>query len=197
MSLNPKQAKFVEEYLKDLNATQAATRAGYSPRSAEVTGCRLLGNAKVAEAVQKAMAARSKRTEITADRVLSELAKIGFADVRRIFTPGGSLLSPVDMDEEIAAAVQSVEVVERPKRNADGEVEIEHVRKVRLNDKLGALTQIGRHLGMFTDKTEHSGAVQHDHGFVDKPPPETREEWLERRSRELSRDVGSAAGSSD
>lgn len=155
--LNPKQAAFVEEYLKDLNATQAAIRAGYSARTAEAQGSRLLSHVKVAEAVQAAKDARSKRTEITADRVLQELAKIGFADVRRIFAPGGSLLSPTDMDDDTAAAVQSVEVVERPRRNADGEVEIEQIKKVRLNDKLGALTQMGRHLGMFTDKTELTG----------------------------------------
>lgn len=152
--MTPKQARFVEEYLIDLNATQAATRAGYSAATAAEQASRLLTNVKIADAVKAAQLARSERTEITADRVLKEMAKIGFSDVRRMFTPGGSLLSPTEMDDDMAAAVQAIEVIEKPRRDADGNVEIEHVKKIRLNDKLGALTQIGRHLGMFTDKLE-------------------------------------------
>ncbi len=75
MSLTPKQACFVEEYLIDLNATQAAIRAGYSPKTAEVQGSRLLGNVTVREAVEAGMKARSKRTEITQDEVIEGLKK--------------------------------------------------------------------------------------------------------------------------
>src|ERR1700740_973734 len=160
MSLTPKQAQFVREYLTDLNATQAAMRAGYSARTAEVQGCRLLSNVKIAEAVQFAMEARSKRTEITADRVLEEFAKIGFADVRKIFTAGGALLSPADMDDATAATIASVEVVTRRLPGAEGEAaDVEYVHKVKAWDKVSALTHIGRHLGMFKDKVEHSFEV--------------------------------------
>lgn len=152
--MTPKQQRFVDEYLIDLNATQAAIRAGYSARTAASIGEENLRKPEIAAIVAEQMAKRSARTEITADRVLQELARIGFADVRRIFTPGGGLLTPTDMDDDTAAAVASVEVVERPRRNEAGEVEIEHVRKIKLNDKLGALTQMGRHLGLFTDKLE-------------------------------------------
>jgi phage terminase small subunit len=157
--MTPKQQLFVNEYLIDLNATQAAIRCGYSAKTAEAQGSRLLRNVKIAAAVEKAMAQRAERTEITADRVLQELAKIGFSDVRKIFTAGGALLNPVDMDDEMAAAVQSVEVITR--RKPGDEKEVEEVHKIKLNDKLGALTQIGRHLGMFTDKSEvkHSGGL--------------------------------------
>lgn len=157
--LNDKQARFVEEYLVDLSATQAAIRAGYSARTAYAQGSRLLSHVEVAAAIRTAMDARAARTEITQERVLTELAKIGFADVRRLFTPTGGMVPPSDLDDDIAPAVSSIEVVERPIRNADGEIEVEHVRKVRLNDKLGALTQIGRHLGMFLDKVELSGRI--------------------------------------
>lgn len=74
--LTPKQAAFAREYLVDLNATQAAIRAGYAPRSAEMTGSRLLRNDKVAAAVQKAMDARSQRTELTADKVLRDIEEV-------------------------------------------------------------------------------------------------------------------------
>ena len=74
-SLTPKQARFVAEYLVDLNATQGAIRAGYSAKTAEVQGSRLLGNVKVREAVEAGMKARSKRTEITQDEVIQGLKK--------------------------------------------------------------------------------------------------------------------------
>lgn len=157
MALTPKQARFVEEYLVDLNASAAAERAGYSPRTAYSIGGQLLAKPEVAAALEAAKAARSERTAITADRVLEELGRIGFSDVRMMFTPGGSLLVPTDLSDEIAPAVQSVEAVERPRRNEAGEVEIEMVRKVRLHDKLGALTLIAKHLGMITERRELSG----------------------------------------
>ncbi len=75
MSLTPKQQRFVAEYLVDLNATQGAIRAGYSAKTAEVQGSRLLGNVKVREAVEAGMKARSKRTEITQDEVIQGLKK--------------------------------------------------------------------------------------------------------------------------
>lgn len=83
MALTPKQKRFVDEYLIDLNATQAAIRAGYSKRTAEWIGPQLLGKTHVSEAVTERMRARELRTEITQDRVLQELAKIAFSDIRR------------------------------------------------------------------------------------------------------------------
>jgi phage terminase small subunit len=89
--LGPRQARFVEEYLLDANAKQAAIRAGYSPKTAEAQGSRLLSNAKVHRAVAARMAERSKRTEVTADRALLEIARIGFSDLRRVFDEDGRL----------------------------------------------------------------------------------------------------------
>lgn len=168
MALSPKQAQFVSEYLIDLNATQAAIRTGYSARTARQQAARLLADVNIAAAVELGLAERSKRTEITADRVLQELAKIGFADVRKLFTPGGHLLSPTDMDDDTAATIASVEVVTRRLPGASDDMEdqghggalkrggseVEYIHKIKSWDKLGALTQIGRHLGMFTDKLE-------------------------------------------
>ena len=160
MSLTAKQAAFVREYLIDLNATQAAIRAGYSKRTAGQIGEENLRKPEIAAELKKAMDERAARTEITADRVLAELAKIGFADIRKVFTPGGGLLPPSDMDDETAASVASVEVVTKRLPGTDGEeAEVEYVHKIKAWDKLGALTQLGRHLGLFSDKVEHSGAV--------------------------------------
>lgn len=155
MTLTPKQQRFVEEYLVDLNGTQAAIRAGYSPKGASVQACRLLALAKVQAAIQAGREALSRRTEITADAVLKELAKIGFADIRNIFREDGSLMAPTDMPDEIACAVASVEVVTVSK----GEGMVEHVAKVKLADKRAALVDLGKHLGLFTTKHEVSGPV--------------------------------------
>ncbi len=78
MALTPKQQRFVEEYLVDLNATQAAIRAGYAPKNADKQGSQLLGKPRVSEAIQEAMKKRSKRTEITQDKVLNEIASNAF-----------------------------------------------------------------------------------------------------------------------
>lgn len=158
MALTPKQATFVREYLIDMNATQAAIRAGYSVKTAHVIGDETLKKPVVAEMIAQAQAERAKRTEITADRVLKEFAKLGFSDVRRIFSVDtGELQNVTDMDDETAAAVQSVEVITR--RIPGDEKHVEHVHKIKLADKIGALTQIGRHLGMFTDRVEHGGSL--------------------------------------
>lgn len=156
MALTAKQRRFGEEYLIDLNATQAAIRAGYSERTAYSIGEENLKKPEIAEFIAERQAERSKRTEITADRVLQEFAKIGFGDLRRIFTESGGLRLPTEMDDETAASVASIEVVVRPSGmvDGDGNREVEHVHKIKAWDKVAALTQMGRHLGMFNDKLE-------------------------------------------
>ncbi len=158
-SLNAKQARFVEEYLIDLNATQAAIRAGYSEKGAEVQGHRMLSNVKIAAAVAEAQACRADRTEITVDRVLRELSRVGMSDVRKLFTADGALRSIQDLDDDTAAALASVEVVtKRLPGNGDDPPEVEYVHKMKFWDKNSALEKIGKHLGMFIERHEHTGA---------------------------------------
>src|SRR5689334_19926091 len=152
MPLNERQARFVAEYLLDLNATQAAIRAGYSTRSAYSTGERMLRNAEVAAAIAEAQAARSRRTEVTADRVVLELARVAFGDPRRVMEwgPGGVKLRPSAelTDEEAAIVAEASQTV----TEAGGTV------RLRAVDKLGALKLLGQHLGMFGEKAD-AGAV--------------------------------------
>ena len=79
-----KQQRFCEEYIVDLNATQAAIRAGYAAKAAYSQGQRLLKNVEVENYIDQLKAEQSKRTGITADRVLDELAKLGFADMSEV-----------------------------------------------------------------------------------------------------------------
>lgn len=157
-ALAPMQRRFVGEYLVDLNGTQAAIRAGYSEKTARVKAAQLMALPHVMEAIEAGMARRAERTEITQDRVLQELARVGFSDIRKLFTENGSLKRPEEWDDDAAAFVSSVEVVIRKVPGGE-EDEVEHVHKVKLWDKNSALEKIARHLGMLNDKmkVEHSG----------------------------------------
>ena len=143
--LTPKQRRFVDEYLIDLNATQAAIRAGYSPKYADREGHRLVENSRVSAAIDKAKAERSRRTGITADRVLQELAKIAFVNAADVIGNDGSLIHGAGRDD--TAAIQSVKVKTIPTEEGDI-VE----QEVRLYDKTRNLELLGRHLGLFNDK---------------------------------------------
>src|ERR1700746_3486508 len=102
--LTPKQSRFVEEYLVDLNGKQAAIRAGYSANTAEVQASRLLRIVKIQVALSAAMRARSRNTEVTPDRVLAELAKIGFANMRDYWPKEGETVDLHRLDQELTAA---------------------------------------------------------------------------------------------
>lgn len=176
MNLTPKQALFVQEYLIDLNGKQAAIRAGYSEKTAEVQASRLLSYAKVAEAVRFAQEARAERTGVTADRVLEEFAKVAFTDLADVtdwgvkevalgFDEDGKRLRAEDIGDAVVVRYEQAPFITPINRDdltpaaraAVSEVSLgKEGFKIKLHDKVGALTQIGRHLGMFTDKTEVS-----------------------------------------
>lgn len=158
--LNKKQAQFVKEYLIDLNATQASIRAGYSHKTAEWIGHQLLKKTHVAEAVRYEMEARAKRTEISADRVLAEYAKLAFLDPRRFYDDDGNLIPVHKLPEDVAAALAGMDVItERFGKDADGSAEFATVRKIKFADKKAALDSVARHLGMFNDKISVDGNV--------------------------------------
>ncbi|MFM9860703.1 terminase small subunit [Pseudoxanthobacter sp. M-2] len=146
--LTPRQARFVQEYLVDLNATRAAIRAGYSPRSAETNGNRMLRNAQVAAAVEAAMAERQIRTEITADRVIRELAKIAFLDPRKFFRPDGSLVPIHELDDDTAAGLAALDIAVHVGDDGD----VTKTAKIKIADKRAALVDLGKHLGLFDPK---------------------------------------------
>lgn len=143
--LTNKQRRFVEEYLVDLNATQAAIRAGYSVNNAGDIGSELLRKTRVSQAVKEAMAKQSKRTGVSADRVIRELAKIAFLNSADFITENGKLKEGVSRDD--MAAVSSIKIKEIP--TASGLV-VE--REVKLYDKLRAMELLGKHLAMFSEK---------------------------------------------
>ena len=145
--MTKKQKRFVEEYLIDLNATQAAIRAGYSPATAKEIGCENLTKPNIAAAISQAMAERSKRTGINQDRVLQELARIGFAKITDVVDPETAKIKSDASDDDLAC-IQSIKI----KPNEFGTE-----REVKLYDKKSALVDLGKHLGLFKDKLELNG----------------------------------------
>ena len=149
--MTKKQKRFVEEYLVDLNATQAAIRAGYKAGSAQRAseiGSELLQKTPVSDAIAKAMAERSKRTGISQDRVIQELARIAFVNPQNVINPKDASVK-ADATEDDLACIQSVKV-----KTTNGSKGKSIEREVRLNDKMKALELLGKHLGMFKDKLE-------------------------------------------
>ena len=146
--MTKKQKLFVEEYLIDLNATQAAIRAGYSAKTAQEQASRLLSNVMVQGSIAKAMAERSKRTGINQDRVIQELARITFVNPQNVIDSEDASVRE-DATEDDLACIQSVKV-----KTMSGEKGSSVEREVRLNDKMKALELLGKHLGMFKDKLE-------------------------------------------
>lgn len=143
-----KQKRFVEEYLIDLNATQAAIRAGYKVDNARQTATENLKKPYISEAIEKALAERSRRTGINQDRVVQELAKIAFVNITDIVNNNCEIRP--DVDEADLAAIESVKVKTIPTKNGETGVE----REVKISSKLKALELLGKHLGMWNDKLD-------------------------------------------
>lgn len=149
IGLTEKQKLFCEEYLLDLNATNAAIRAGYSPESAADIASENMQKPHIKAAIDKRMAERSARLGVTQDRVLTELAKIAFAAPCEVIDfESGEIL-----DKERAAAIASIKIKQIPTR--EGETITE--RDIRFVDRVKALELCGKHVGMFKDKVELSG----------------------------------------
>lgn len=153
--LSHMQRQFVDEYLIDLNASKAALRAGYSPKTAERIGSELVRHPKILAEIEKAMEKRAARTNITADRILQELARVAFFDIRRLYDKDGNLKKPADLDDETAAALSALETIEQLNSESGGSPAV--TKKIKTFDKISALTLAMRHLGMLRDKVEHSG----------------------------------------
>jgi phage terminase small subunit len=183
-NLTNKQRLFVAEYLVDLNATRAATRAGYSIKNADKIGPENLRKPKIQKAIQEQMDARENRTLITADKVLEELAKIGFsnlADYIQVQRDGTAYVDLSELTREQAAAVQEITVDEYAEGSGE---DVRLVKKVKLKliDKIRALELIGKHLAMWVERHEHTGK---DGGPIQAEVTEMAPEERERRIAEL------------
>jgi len=158
--LNDKQQTFVDEYLIDLNATQAALRAGYSERTAYSQGQRLLKHVEVQKAIQQAQQERRRRTQVDADRVLLELSRIAFSDVMEHYTTDdfGQLSLAEGAPQGASAAVSSIKRKVRTFTTKEGDSDTTYEVEYKVWDKNTALTNLGKHLGLFVERHEVTGA---------------------------------------
>lgn len=153
-SLNPKQALFVHEYLVDLNGKQAAIRAGYTERSAEVTASKLLRVPKVKAAVDALLAKRKAKLELKAERLDEELARACFFDPARLVTEDGRRLDLHELDEDTRRAIRSVEIEELWEGRGEDRAQVGQLVKIRAEPKVEALSLAYKRLGLLREKVD-------------------------------------------
>lgn len=146
--MTPKQLRFIGEYLTDLNATQAAIRAGYSRKRADAIGYENLRKPEIVAAISERMKDREQRTEVTQDKTLRELARIAFFDPRALFRSDGAPIPIAELDADTAAAIASFDV------GLDGSI------KYRFCDKNSALDKLAKHLGMYEKHNQQKNPLE-------------------------------------
>lgn len=160
MALTPKQTRFVAEYLANgLNGSKAAISAGYAKKSASVEATRLLANASISAEISKKTLKVMDKLEVTAERVLRELALMGFSNMLDYMTIEDGKLHEFDyskLTRDQAAAIQEI-TMDTAGGSGDGERKLVLRTRFKLGDKRGSLELLGKHLKLFTDKTELTG----------------------------------------
>jgi phage terminase small subunit len=168
--LNSRQEAFWREWLIDRNGTQAAIRAGYSPKAAHSTAHALLRHPKIQERIAEALAEVQTRMDVTLERVVQEYARIAFADIRQLFRPDGTLVPVHELTDDAAAALQAFDTDEI---RIAGE-SVGQTRKVRMHSKVSALQDLGKYLRMFPNTMALTGPgggpveVAHRHALSDE-----------------------------
>jgi phage terminase small subunit len=151
---NPRHERFAQELAKGKSQTDAYEAAGYKPNRSHAT--RLVTKGSVKDRVAELVSDGANKAEITVARVLQEIGRLGFADLRQGFDELGQLKRPQNWSDAFAASVASIEVVTKNL----GEGEVEYVHKIKTWDKNSALEKLAKHLGMFIERQEITGRVE-------------------------------------
>lgn len=163
--LTEKQKRFVAEYLVDLNATQAAIRAGYSPKTANRIGSQNLSKVDVQTEIEKRRASLRNKLEITQEKVIEELAAVAFAngaDFAQVTKTGLVRIIPTeDIPQDKRKAIASIK-------------EGQYGTEVKVHDKVKALELLAKHLGMFDSK--NGGSETPENNIFEVIDQSTREE---------------------
>ena len=157
MDLTPKQARFVAEYLKDLNATQAAVRTGYSAKTAKQQGSRLLTNVAVGQAIAAGKSRQLESADISATRILEEMKRIALVDVREFFDEHGCAKPMRELSADQGSALAGFEVLIKNAKAGDGVTDTIH--KFKLWDKPRVLEMFCKHFGLLEERVQHSGDI--------------------------------------
>jgi len=152
--LAPKQQRFCQEYIKDFNGSRAAIEVGWAKKSARITASKLLTNPNVQDYIAELQSKRAERTEVTVDKVVTELAKLAFSNMGDFVDVQDKKVSMTDFSDltrdQLACVAEVSETVSK----------IGVTVRFKLHDKTKNLELLGRHLAMFTDKREHSGSKE-------------------------------------
>ena len=148
--LSPKQKRFCQEYMKDLNGTQAAIRAGYSKKTAKEIAAQNLSKLNIQEFIQKLQDKIKERNNITVDKLISELVNIYDINPADIYDKKGNLKPIQDLPENITRAIREIEVVERYSGKS---IQIQ-TRKIKFHNKLEAIEKLARHIGFYEKDNE-------------------------------------------
>lgn len=169
MALTPKQQRFVSEYLQDLNATQAAIRAGFSAKTAKQAGSRLLTNVDIAAQIKSATAEQLGAADLSAVKTKQAIGLQVDRDIRQLFDESGNLIPIHKLSREAAAMIASFEIVKRNITAGDGAVDVLH--KIKLEDRKGYVEMAAKHFGLLEEKVAHSGHLTITFGAGSWQPP--------------------------
>lgn len=139
--LTQKELRFIDEYMIDLNATQAAIRAGYSKKTANEIGYENMIKPRIRNIIRQKQLHRQVNSSITADMIIKELIRIGFSDVKDVVNWNGWVVTPKNADELTEDQTAAISEMVPNKFGV----------KIKMHDKVAALEKLGKHLGIFTD----------------------------------------------
>jgi len=156
--LTDKQERFCDEYIIDLNATQAAIRAGYSEKTAYSIAEQNLRKLDIQTRIKELQEKIQKRNELKADDVIQELRKIGFMDIGELYQENGNVKSVNQLSDKAKASISSIKVTEKVLKTAgDDSALVERTTEMKLWDKGKALVELGKHLGIFKEDNKQKG----------------------------------------
>jgi len=161
VALTPKQEQFCLEYLKDGNASRAY-RTAYNVTTTKdttinVQALKILKNPKVATRINELGEKHAKKNDVTAERIIKELAGIAFFDVQNLYNDNGTLKQITELSSEVTRAIHSTK--QRLEKQGPDREDWAEIKEIRTHDKLKALELLGKTLAMFTDKNEISGSL--------------------------------------
>lgn len=149
---------FAREYVLDLNGSRAAIAAGYSEKGADVAASRMLANAKVKTLIAKLTEKKFNKLDISAERILQELARLAFVDIRNLFDESGALRAIHELDEDTARAIAGIDHEKLFEHFGKGQAKhVGTTAKIKLADKTRALQLLGQYRKLFTEKVEVTG----------------------------------------
>lgn len=163
--LTPKQIRFCQEYMVDLNGTQAAIRAGYSEDSAAAIASQNLIKLNIKDYISELQKDAANSLKITKEKVIAGLKMLSFYDPRKFFDENGNLKAIADLDDETAFALSSFEITEE-RGGTGNQLVLAYTKKIKMNDRKGAMDMLNKMLGYYAPEKSEVKTLVH---LTDEP----------------------------